>query len=300
MPLPSASQAPPMRGRPRDPGLEDRVYDAAVGLYAEGGWAAMTFEAVARASGVGKSSLYRRWDDRAALLKNALAARWLPVNTIDTGTLRGDLRALAQMLFDNRTGPLAHLEQWFLVDASRYPDVRRVSRPYVQETVLEARAIVSRAVARGEAPRSLDAGLLMDLVVGAVNNHVTTTPTRPPRGDAAQGAGIPGSRRRRRARRARRRVRGALARRGAALCYRSECPQVGLDGRTPRECEGRCDDRRRRGVEPLGEPRLRSGCAACPLCGRARQAPARRWRRPVSRRELEGSLPNERDREERR
>lgn len=178
MPLSSAPQTSPSRGRPRDPGLEDRVYDAAVRLYAEGGWAAMTFEAVARASGVGKSSLYRRWDDRAALLKNALAARWLPVDTIDTGTLRADLRELAQMIFDNRTGPLANLEQWFLVDASRYPEVRKVSRPYVQETVLEARAIVARAIARGEARASLDAGLLMDLVVGAVNNHVTTTPRR--------------------------------------------------------------------------------------------------------------------------
>lgn len=174
---PSATHAP-ARGRPRDPDLEDRVFDAAMRLYAEGGWAALTFEAVARASGVGKSSLYRRWADRAALFKNALEARWLPVDTIDTGTLRGDLRALAEMILESRTGDLANVEQWFLVDAARHPEVRRVTRPYVRETVLEARAIVARAIDRGDAPGSLDAGLLMDLVVGAVTNHVTTTPAR--------------------------------------------------------------------------------------------------------------------------
>ena len=168
----------PTRGRPRDPGLEDRVFDAAMALYAEGGWAALTFEAVARDSGVGKSSLYRRWDSRRALLRTALEARWLPVDTIETGTLHGDLRELAEMIFNNRTGRLANLEYWFLIDAARYPEVRRVTSPYMQDTVLEARAIVGRAIRRGEAPRSLDAGLLMDLVVGAVNNHVMTTPRR--------------------------------------------------------------------------------------------------------------------------
>ena len=170
--------AGPTRGRPRDPGLEDRVFDAAMALYAEGGWAGLTFEAVARQSGVGKSSLYRRWNDRRALLRTALEARWLPVDTIDTGTLRGDLRELAEMIFNNRTGRLANLEYWFLIDAARYPEVRRVTSPYMQDTVLEARAIVRRAIHRGEAPRSLDTGLLMDLVVGAVNNHVMTTPKR--------------------------------------------------------------------------------------------------------------------------
>ncbi len=169
---------PPTRGRPRDPGLEDRVFDAAMSLYAEGGWAALTFEAVARESGVGKSSLYRRWDSREALLKNALEARWLPVDTIDSGTLRADLRELAEMIFSNRTGKLANLEYWFGIDAARHPEVRKVTTPYMQETVLEARAIARRAIRRGEAPRSLDAGLLMDLVVGAVNNHVMTTPRR--------------------------------------------------------------------------------------------------------------------------
>jgi AcrR family transcriptional regulator len=147
-------------------------------LYAQGGWAALAFEAIARESGVGKSSLYRRWSSRDELLRAALEARWLPVDTIDTGTLRGDLRELAEMIFNNRTGKLANLEYWFLIDAAHYPEVRKVTTPYMQETVLEARSIARRAIRRGESPRSLDAGLLMDLLVGAVNNHVMTTPRR--------------------------------------------------------------------------------------------------------------------------
>ncbi|MGYP001578673381 len=48
----------------------------------------------------------------------------------------------------------------------------------MEETVLQARAIIRRAAARGEVPSSLNHGLLMDLVVGAVNNHVLTTPPK--------------------------------------------------------------------------------------------------------------------------
>ena len=46
-----ASAATPTRGRPLDPGLEDRVFDAAIALYAETGWAGFSFEAVARRAG---------------------------------------------------------------------------------------------------------------------------------------------------------------------------------------------------------------------------------------------------------
>ena len=174
----STSNDRPLRGRPRDPELEGRVFDAVMQIYAHGGWSALTFEAVARESGVGKSSLYRRWDSQQTLLHAAMKARWLPVHNIDTGSLHSDLRALAQMIFDNRTGDYANMSNRLLIDAARFPELREVSSPYMEETVLQARAIIRRAAARGEVPASLNHGLLMDLVVGAVNNHVLTTPPK--------------------------------------------------------------------------------------------------------------------------
>ena len=174
----STSNDRPLRGRPRDPELEGRVFDAVMQIYAHGGWSALTFEAVARESGVGKSSLYRRWDSQQTLLHAAMKARWLPVHNIDTGSLHSDLRELAQMIFDNRTGDYANMSNRLLIDAARFPELREVSSPYMEETVLQARAIIRRAAARGEVPSSLNHGLLMDLVVGAVNNHVLTTPPK--------------------------------------------------------------------------------------------------------------------------
>ena len=120
-------------------------------IYANGGWSALTFEAVARESGVGKSSLYRRWDSQQTLMHAAMKARWLPVHNIDTGSLHSDLRELAQMIFDNRTGHYANMSNRLLIDAARFPELREVSSPYMEETVLQARAIIRRAAARGGA-----------------------------------------------------------------------------------------------------------------------------------------------------
>ncbi len=164
------------RGRPRDPLLEARVLDAAMALYAEAGWAGFNFDAVARGCGVGKASIYRRWPTRAALLSQTFEARWYAVEAIDTGTLRGDLLALARMIARTLTGPYGGARSRMALDAAKFPEVRDCFRPYSEALVRQARAIVRRAIGRGEVGADADPGLLMDMVVGAVTNHVGATP----------------------------------------------------------------------------------------------------------------------------
>src|SRR5690242_13674535 len=89
----------PRRGRPRDPHIEDRVFDAVMHVFWETGWSAFTLDAVARRAGVGREALYRRWPSKEALLLQALEAKGPLARPIDTGTLRGDLVELcSQML----------------------------------------------------------------------------------------------------------------------------------------------------------------------------------------------------------
>jgi AcrR family transcriptional regulator len=164
------------RGRPRDPLLEARVFDAAMARYAEAGWGGFNFDAIARASGVGKASIYRRWPTRGELLRQTFEARWYAVKAIDTGTLRGDLLALARTIADALTGPFGGARQYMAVDSARFPEVREVFHPYTEALVRQARAMVRRAAARDEIAARVNPGLLMDLVVGAVVNHVGATP----------------------------------------------------------------------------------------------------------------------------
>lgn len=166
------------RGRPRDPGLEDRVFDAAIALYAEAGWAGFTFDAVARRAGVGKAGLYSRWPSRADLLRQTLEARWLAPERFDTGSLAGDLAGVARQVFAAYASDHAGAARWMAIDRAHHPDVRAATAPYADAAVRQGRAVVRRAIARGELPADVNPGLVMDLVVGGVTNHVETTPAR--------------------------------------------------------------------------------------------------------------------------
>jgi AcrR family transcriptional regulator len=154
------------------------VLDAAIALYAEGGWAGFTFEAVTRRTGAGKASLYARWPSRVALLRRTFETRWLTVERIDTRSLAGDLAALGRMVFDTRTGPNGGAARWMAMDCARYPDVETALAPYLAAAVDQGRAIARRAIRRGELASDVNPGLIMDLLVGAVTNHVNTTPER--------------------------------------------------------------------------------------------------------------------------
>ena len=65
---------PAKAGRPRDPQMEERVFRAALDLYGEAGWAGFNLTKIAAEAGVGKSSLYSRWNDRDELLHHAFTA----------------------------------------------------------------------------------------------------------------------------------------------------------------------------------------------------------------------------------
>jgi AcrR family transcriptional regulator len=158
--------------------MESRVFDAALAVYAEHGWSGFNFDAVSRVAGVGKAAIYRRWSKRTDLLKETLKARWEWVSAIDTGTLNGDLIALARMMFDAHAGPCGDVGFHLRSEPRRFAELRAFADPYRDDLVHEGRRIVRRAINRGELPASASPGLIMDVVVGAVINHVSSTPER--------------------------------------------------------------------------------------------------------------------------
>ncbi len=78
-----------------------QVLEAAVTLFAERGLEATSMDAIARASGVSKATIYRHWPDKDTLALEVLVYlhgldKELPV--FDTGDFRGDL--VAQLEYD--------------------------------------------------------------------------------------------------------------------------------------------------------------------------------------------------------
>src|SRR3954453_19377357 len=87
------------RGRPRTPRADKLIIDAALEEYGEHGWSGFTMDGGARRAGVGKSTVYLRWQDKDSLLTEAVSTRVGAVGAVDTGTLRGDLVQLVENLF---------------------------------------------------------------------------------------------------------------------------------------------------------------------------------------------------------
>ena len=172
------TQAVSVRGRPKDPSLEDRVFDAAIDLYGRGGWSALTIESVSRKARVGKAAIYARWSDREGVLRETLDARWLSLAGIDSGSFKQDLTLLARALFSSFAGDHGNVLLFLQADSLCYPEVRRVRAPYARRLIREGRQIVKRAVDRHEIPTDANTALIMDMITGAIANHVSTTPLR--------------------------------------------------------------------------------------------------------------------------
>jgi AcrR family transcriptional regulator len=77
-----------------DPRIERNraaILQGAQALLKEEGWEALTQERVAARAGVGRTTVYRHWPDRMALLMDALDAMGAPMHQKPTGDLRTDL-----------------------------------------------------------------------------------------------------------------------------------------------------------------------------------------------------------------
>src|SRR6478735_9683731 len=93
-PAPGDVQERRGRGRPRDPGTDERITAAAAELMLQRGFDRTTVDDVAAKAGVGKATVYRRWpskEDLAVAAMETLYTAEMPEP--DTGSIRDDLTA---------------------------------------------------------------------------------------------------------------------------------------------------------------------------------------------------------------
>ena len=143
--------------------------------FAEGGWEAVKVDVIAERAGVHKTTIYRRWPTRGALITAALTAtpfRTPGSMTPDTGTLRDDLRAFTDEVEAAWRQPRSRGIARHLAAASSEPEVAAAAAAFWSTRVDLAAAVVARAVERGELPRRTDPTLIATLLVGTVKFHV--------------------------------------------------------------------------------------------------------------------------------
>lgn len=165
-------------GRPRSSAAHKAILNATLELFADEGFDAMSIEAIAARAGVGKTTIYRRWDSKEDLLLDAVRSLQDEFPFVDTGNLRDDILHLLKTVWDmsgrnllleklyiriigeSRANP--HLYQFFYV--------HRLG-PRLQYF----RQAIEQAQARGEIRKDLEPFLVLDLFMGPLVSRLLLT-----------------------------------------------------------------------------------------------------------------------------
>src|SRR4051812_21245412 len=128
------------------------LYEAVLGLPREGGYGALTMDAVAARTRSSKATLYRQWKGKPELVATALRhSKSVSTADIDTGSLSGDLHEIIRCHDEAETKRDQELMRGLAHAAFQNEDLFRALRELLIEPELESfRALVQRAVDRGE------------------------------------------------------------------------------------------------------------------------------------------------------
>jgi AcrR family transcriptional regulator len=146
------------------------VHRAALDELAAAGYSGFTIEAVAARSGVAKSTIYRHWSDKVALLADAFeASHEHMVPKVETGTARERierlLRHVAEVVDDSTFSRCIPA----LVEGAARD--RRLRRFHVRQTAERRQglvAVIEAGIADGEIAGIADADLAAQVLLGVI------------------------------------------------------------------------------------------------------------------------------------
>jgi AcrR family transcriptional regulator len=166
--------------RTRSLEAHEKVIHAALSLFGERGIEATSMDAIARASAVSKATIYNHWQDKEALLLEAM----LYVNglnkepdDIDTGDLERDI---ATILSRKPPGEFAEARDRMMPTLIAYSAVHPEFGTLWRRRVMEPpqrclKAVLRRGIERGQLRPDLDLELAMALLLGPMLfNHIFT------------------------------------------------------------------------------------------------------------------------------
>ena len=157
-------------GRPRDARADEAIVEAVIDLLAEVGFAGLTIDAVAARAGVGKATIYRRWEGKEQLVLDALSTEQMKAEVPDTGSLRTDLLAYYLPLAepDAQQGAI-RLMPALAAQAAADEQIAEHLRGFVTDRRAPVGTMIERARGRGEVAPDVDAELAIDLLVGPIS-----------------------------------------------------------------------------------------------------------------------------------
>lgn len=164
----------PGAGRPRDPEIDQRILDAARAAYVEQGWAGFTFVTVARAAGVSRDALYRRYPSLEALLHAVLLnERSLALDLPEAGDPVRAVEEFALRTYDYFSMGDGYIALRVHVESHRSPEVYKAYQRDVLDPAQDAivESFADLFVRQGVDTGAFDLRALVESITGAAMMH---------------------------------------------------------------------------------------------------------------------------------
>jgi AcrR family transcriptional regulator len=176
--LAAASTEPRRAGRPREHGVDEKILNAALSRLVRWGYAQLRVDDVAADAGVAKTTLYRRWASKQALIADVMRRLYLDrVQVTDEGDLRADLVALVRETYELLFEGPGHVVEDLVRQSGESRELAAVIRSTTDARRRAFRQVMNRGVAQGELDPSFDHELVIDLLVGPLWTRLLVTDT---------------------------------------------------------------------------------------------------------------------------
>jgi AcrR family transcriptional regulator len=165
------------QGRPRDPAVDQAILGAALELFIEHGIAGASIEKIAKKAGVAKTSIYRRWSSREALLAQAIEvarnATGYTIDLLERTSPRDFINLLVEACEVIAKPEIRNLMARLIGSAPDYPKLMEVYREtyYLPRRLAFVRAL-ARAQTAGLLATNVDLETLADILIGALTHRL--------------------------------------------------------------------------------------------------------------------------------
>jgi AcrR family transcriptional regulator len=160
--------------QPRGDAFVKSVLEVTLQQLAVVGYERLSIPLVAQVAAVNKTSIYRRWPTKPELVREALAVAMIHVEQApDTGTLRGDLIAMALTVATfTQSAVGTAIVRIMLAEGGNSEVQALASTAYAQAGKNNPWVVLQRATMRGELKSTMDPSLLLFTIAGAIMHRV--------------------------------------------------------------------------------------------------------------------------------
>jgi AcrR family transcriptional regulator len=163
-------------GRPRSTTVHQAIFDAALALLEEMDLHNVTMENIALRAGTSKTTAYRWWPNKTAVIIDAfLAANEANIPFPDTGSVREDVRLQMRRLGKLLSGPGGRVIGSLMAAGQGDEEVAETFRSHwLKPRKAAAMLVLERGKKRGELAADVDVDLLWDSLYGPIYFRLLT------------------------------------------------------------------------------------------------------------------------------